>query len=86
MDVLLDNQATVSIFHEERLLEKIRPTKDVVRIAGIGGSIKVNECGDFNEFGTVYFSAQATANVLSFANVREKFPVNFHNTVTILSL
>jgi len=71
-EVLLDNQSTVDIFVEETLLSDIRETDDGYRIEGIGGSIYTNLVGDVNYFGTVKFSPDGLANILSKARVRDR--------------
>lgn len=66
-DVLLDNQSTVDLFHNHKLLDNIRELKDPQTIIGLGGhTITVRQCGDLRYFGTVLYSAEADVNVLSF--------------------
>jgi hypothetical protein len=74
--VLLDNQATVSIFKSSRLLTNIRAAdpQDIVTVKGINGQAEliIDRVGDTADFGTVYYCPQASANVLSAGAVEER--------------
>ena len=59
-DILCDNQATVSVFHQTSYLKNIRQADRPIRLSGIGGSIRVEQVGDFGNFGVVYFHPQAS--------------------------
>jgi hypothetical protein len=62
-DILLDNQASVSVFCNENLLTNIRPADFPIRITGVGKSfIKATLIGEFMMFGTVYFNKEAISN------------------------
>ena len=66
-EVLLDNQASKSIFKNSNLLSNIRH-EDPFFIGGIDGTskgLKVSESGDFGGLGRVGLSRSAAANVLS---------------------
>jgi len=76
-DVLLDNQASTSVFKERTMLENIRTSMNAITIKGIGGSLEVTEEGDHEHFGTIAFSEDALANVLSFSKVRMKYRVHY---------
>ncbi|NBR23750.1 MAG: hypothetical protein EBU08_08270, partial [Micrococcales bacterium] len=77
-DVLLDNQATVSVFFNAELLTNIRKTPKPCKIRGVGGeAISVDKVGDFDVFGEVLFSPQANANILSLWNVQRQFQVQY---------
>ena len=69
-DVLLDNEASLNIFSNRDLLTDVRKSDKTVRVSGIeqGGGVSVDREGNFGEFGTVYYSGAATANILSFAS------------------
>jgi hypothetical protein len=65
MCVLLDSQASVSVFREPLLLNSIRQSPLTKRVGGISSeAMVVNQIGDHPDFGTVYFNPHATANVL----------------------
>jgi hypothetical protein len=66
--VLLDNQASVSVFCNPDLLHDIRTADVPCRISGINNlAIVATEIGDFNEFKDIYYHPEASANVLSFS-------------------
>lgn len=75
--VLLDNQATVSIFNNAELLENIRPALSEMKVAGVGGTLTVNTLGDFYPFGTVYYHPDSIGNILCFADVVDTHSVKF---------
>ena len=69
-DVLLDNEASLNIFSNLELLTDVRKSDKTVRVSGIeqGSGVSVDREGNFGEFGTVYYSGAASANILSFAS------------------
>ena len=69
-DVLLDNEASLYIFSNGDLLIGLRKSERTINVSGIqiGEGVDVNEEGDFGELGRVFYSAAASANVLSFAS------------------
>ena len=69
-DVLLDNEASLNIFSNKDLLTNVRQAKRSITVSGIrsGGGVDVDREGEFGEFGTVFYSGDASANVLSFAS------------------
>ena len=69
-DVLLDNEASLNIFSNKDLLTGIRKAEHSIKVSGTqtGGSVTVDSEGDFGEFWTVFYSGDASANVLSFAS------------------
>jgi len=70
-DVLLDNQATTSLFKERSLLTNVRRAEAEASFDGVGGTLRTDTVGEFREFGTVYFSPRAPANILSYSAVRK---------------
>jgi hypothetical protein len=69
-DVLLDNEASLNIFSNKELLTNVRRADRSIVVNGIqsGGGVDVDREGDFGEFGTVFYSSDASANILSFAS------------------
>lgn len=69
-DVLLDGQASVNVFCNQKLLRNVRRSdKDVILNgvqSGVDG-VKINQEGDFEDVGKVYYSNKSTANILSYA-------------------
>jgi hypothetical protein len=76
-DVLLDNQAEVSIIHP-RLLRQIMPADQSITVRGIGGTqLEAKHTGYLQEFFRVYASANAKPNVLSLAEVEDIYAVTY---------
>ena len=70
-ELLLDNQASLNIFGNKDLLTNIRTAEKPISLSGIQAgakAVKVNKIGDFHDFGAVYYSEGAAANILSFAS------------------
>ena len=68
--VLLDNQASVSIFCNASLVTDIRKSQHSILLNGVQREaigIRVDQVGVFGEIGPVYYRRRATANILSFA-------------------
>jgi hypothetical protein len=80
--VILDNGAEISIFSNESLLTNIREVHatTVVGINGHDDGIEINQAGNFLDFGRVYFSPSATANILSFKQARKYSQVHYDPT------
>jgi hypothetical protein len=76
-EVLLDNQGDVSVIHPT-LLRELEPAEEDVRINGVGGhQFTVEETGYLDDFFHVYASTVTYANVLSFAEVEDRFPITY---------
>jgi hypothetical protein len=76
-EVLLDNQANISVL-KPGMLRHIEPAKEEVNICGVGGlQLRVKETGYLNEFFRVYASEDTRANVLSFANVEDLYDITY---------
>eukprot|EP01040_Poterioochromonas_malhamensis_P011751 gene11751-12822_t len=71
-DLLLDNQAAVSLICNEHFLSNIRKADTPITIGGIGkGKLITTMVGDF--FGnTVYYNPEDIANILCFFNFHKK--------------
>ena len=76
--VLCDYCASASIFGNKNLLTNIRPS-GTITFTGIGGSIDVNQQGDFGVFGTVAYDERATFNVLSVDSLPESSIVTYNH-------
>ena len=75
--VLLHTQSNCDIFNNPTLLQNIReePGPGLVLHSNGQGKIMTNKVGDVKGYGKVWFSPFSIANILSFSNVRKKFPV-----------
>ena len=65
--ILLDNESQGEIIKNAELLTNIRKASHPMTFIGIGGSdVTTSTVGDLPKYGTVYYSPNAIANVLSF--------------------
>ena len=76
-EVLLDNQANISIVHP-MLLEDIRPAPSKVKVNGVGGKqMIVDKMGMLPGFFRVYASEDTKANVLCFSDVEDMYEITY---------
>jgi hypothetical protein len=83
-DLLLDNQATISIFKNGDLLTEIHECRPIT-INGIGGSLVVNKKGKYHDL-DVYYNQHAPANILCFFDVNNSYGVTIENGVFTTSI
>jgi len=76
-DVLLDNQATAGLFRESELLSDIRDAGTITVIQGVSGTLSVSQLGETKHFGTVAYSPNAIANILSYDEVASKHRIEW---------
>ena len=76
-DVLLDNQATAGLFREPELLCDIRDAGSITVIQGVSGTLSVSQLGETMHFGTVAYSPDAIANILSYDEVASKHRIEW---------
>jgi hypothetical protein len=68
--ILLDNQASISVFGNTSLLTNVRDADFPCNINGIsagGFPIVATQIGDYNGFNNIYACPEASANILSFS-------------------
>jgi len=65
-DILCDNQASFSIFHNRKLVSNIRKAKREIILRGVGGNLAVDLEADVKGFGKVFFHPESIANILCF--------------------
>jgi hypothetical protein len=83
-EVLLDNQADVSIVHPV-LLENVQPAERAIKVKGVGGiQMMANQVGVLPGFfqvyvsvETIYVSAETKVNVLSFADIEDLYEISY---------
>jgi hypothetical protein len=76
-DILCDNEASISIFHNKELLKNLRKSDQRVKVTGIGGSISTNTLGDYKDFGPVYYHPESVANILCFYDLNRRYGIHF---------
>ena len=81
--VLCDNQATINIFRNKKLLKNIRSINDGVSVSGVGGSLDLTMKGDLPGFGEVYYHPDCLANILYFHDLAEQKLVKFDENQNI---
>ena len=79
--ILLDNQSTVDVFTNRRLLKNIRRAQKNMFIHCTAGVAKTNLVGDLPGYGTVWYHPDGIANILSLSKVKEKYRVTFDSDI-----
>jgi Zinc knuckle len=70
-EFLLDSESSLNVFSTRQALRNLRPARNPVTMSGVqkgGKGVKIDEEGEFLDIGTVFYSEDATANILSFAS------------------
>ena len=73
-ELLLDTEASASIFKTQALLDDVRVSAVPTKMGGIDASseaLTVTMCGNFRDMGTVLFNKDSCANVLSFGGMKD---------------
>jgi hypothetical protein len=85
-DLLLDNQAAVSLICNEQFLTNIRKADSPITIGGVGkGKLITTMVGDFLG-NTVYYNPEGIANILCFYDFHKKYKVDFDGDQFILHI
>jgi hypothetical protein len=70
--ILLDNQSTVDVFANRKLLKNIRTTERTMNIRCNAGVSRTNMVGDLPGYGEVWYNPEGIANILSLSQVKKK--------------
>jgi Reverse transcriptase (RNA-dependent DNA polymerase)/Zinc knuckle len=79
--ILLDNQSTVNVFANRKLLQNVRTTNRTMIIRCNAGLTKTNMIGELPGYsGEVWFYPDGIANILSYADMVKRNRVTYDNT------
>jgi hypothetical protein len=75
--ILLDNQSTVDVFYNDKLLRNIRKSDTSMDIHCNAGVTSTDMVGDLPGYDEVWYHPNGIANILSLARVKDKHRVTF---------
>jgi hypothetical protein len=78
--ILLDNQSTVDVFSNKRLLKNINKADTTMNIKCNAGVTKNNMVGDLAGYGRVWYNEKGIANILSMSKVEEKYRITYDSS------
>ena len=78
--ILLDNQSTVDVFANKKMLHNVRQVPGRLRIHTQAGVATTNWKGDLRGYGTVWLYEDGIANILALHNVCKKFKVTYDSS------
>jgi Zinc knuckle len=70
--ILLDNQSTIDVFSNEKLLQNVRKIENTMKIHSTGGVSHTDMVGELPGYGTVWYQPNGIANILSLVRLRQQ--------------
>ena len=75
--IILDNGSSMSIFHDNELVDNIRKAKQPIKIATNAGSRAVFSEANVEGFGTVWYDENAIANIFALRDIKKRHRVTY---------
>ena len=75
--IILDNGSSMSIFHDNELVDNIRKAKQPIKIATNAGSRAVFSEANVKGFGTVWYDENAIANIFALRDIKKRHRVTY---------
>jgi hypothetical protein len=79
--IILDNGSTLSIFGNPDMVKDIRKSNTTLHLMTNAGTRESNQVADVPGYGTVWYDAQAIANIFGLSDLKKKYRVTYdsHN-------